>query len=159
MLLLSGLLVAGCIQSVPPAAPSAHQATAVAASFGRTWDAVIDDFAANNIPIRTVERASGFISAEPVRVPLTTRNGYARTPDPNADCGSTTILGYAQPTEATYNVLVRGDSAAATVRATVRWRRAPGGEAPTVDCTTRGAWEQAFEATVKRRAESPATAR
>jgi hypothetical protein len=53
-------------QVKPP--PVVREQTAVAASFGRTWDAVIDHFAERNISIRTMERSSGFIAAEPFRV-------------------------------------------------------------------------------------------
>ncbi|MGH9897071.1 MAG: hypothetical protein ACREA0_34765, partial [bacterium] len=62
---MGGALVAsiGCGYQ-PPAPPMPRDATEVTASFGRTWDAVIDEFADRNIPIRTIERASGLIATE-----------------------------------------------------------------------------------------------
>lgn len=42
-------------------------------SRGRTWDAVIDQFAARNIPIRTIERVSGLIVTDQLTVG---REGY-----------------------------------------------------------------------------------
>ncbi len=47
-----------CLRYSPPA-PRA--ATRVGATMGATWDAVIDLFAARNIPIRSIERVSGII--------------------------------------------------------------------------------------------------
>jgi len=44
----------------------------VTSSFGRAWDAVIDVFAEANTPIRTMERASGFIAAELATIPVYT---------------------------------------------------------------------------------------
>jgi hypothetical protein len=117
----------------------------VAAGAGETWDAVVDLFAARNIPIRTIERASGLVSAEELSL-----DGEGSE---WADCGR--LNGSpVYPNRAIYNVLVRGDSAGSSVKATVRWvylnsdRRA-------VECSTTHAWEEAFEAEVRSRAESP----
>lgn len=139
------LLAAACV-TAPKTAPE-RVATPVSASAGKTWDAVIDIFAERNIPIRTMERASGFIAAEPALVEQKDGERWA-------DCGG--ALGIKLGAErATYNVLVRGDSAHATVRATVLWDR-PGAAQ---GCTTRGVWEQDFEGAVKARAEATTAAR
>src|SRR3712207_1620493 len=92
--------VAACA-TMPAPPPPPRPATEVAAPFGRTWDAVIDEFAAQNIPIRTMERASGFIATEQLSVP--------RSSEKYADCGTDVAVPLV-PHRATYNVLVRGDS-------------------------------------------------
>ncbi|HET9041010.1 MAG TPA: hypothetical protein VFN40_12610 [Gemmatimonadales bacterium] len=117
----------------------------MAAGAGETWDAVVDLFAARNIPIRTIERASGLVAAEELSL-----GGEGSE---WADCGRLNGSPL-YPNRAIYNVLVRGDSAGSSVKATVRWvylnsdRRA-------VECSTTHAWEEAFEAEVRSRAESP----
>lgn len=138
------MILASCV--TPPATAPTREATPVSASFGKTWDAVIDIFAAQNIPIRNMERASGFIAAEPATVAVKDGEQWS-------DCGGA-MGGHLGALEATYNVLVRGDSTHATVRATVLWARP--GTAQT--CTTKGVWEQNFEALVKARAEGTTTA-
>jgi hypothetical protein len=137
--LLAGF--AGCAP-VPPAAPAPRELTTVAAPISKTWDAVIDVFASENIPIKTMDRASGFISTDPLAVP--TRTGQAF-----ADCGRVAGLPIVAK-QATYNVLVRGDSTKATVRATVRFVEPT---PPATECSSNGRWESAFETKIRDRAE------
>jgi hypothetical protein len=111
---------------------------------------VIDLFAERNIPIKNMERASGFITTDVLAA--------ARGDTVNADCGR--ALGIAAfPTNATYNVLVRGDSTTSTVRATVRWVRSSSQFGVLTECSSRGIWETALEAQVKDRAEHSAANR
>ena len=61
LLPLAGLSLA-CVQPGPLLSPppaSAREAKAVGASFGRTWDAVIDRFTEDRIPIRLLDRPPG----------------------------------------------------------------------------------------------------
>jgi hypothetical protein len=110
---------------------------------GQTWDAVIDLFALRNIPIRTIERASGIIATEGLRVgPEGILWGY---------CGKKGRAEY-YPTTAIYNVLVRGDSTNSTVRTTVRWSHIDVDR--NLDCTSNYTWELEFEHDVKTRAEA-----
>jgi hypothetical protein len=168
-LALSALfLLAGCVSSkyTPPEPPAPRNATSVNASQGRTWDAVIDVFADRNIPIRNMERVSGLIVTEELRI-FDTASTFA-------DCGRVP-LGYGErpkrkkgepqqkgrqlsPTRAAYNVLVRGDSSASTVKATVRWTGPGTVQTGMVECATKGVWEPVVEAEIKRRAESENTA-
>ena len=104
-------LLSACIGYTPPGLPTPGEATQVRASFGRIWDAVIDQFADGNIPIRTIERASAMIATEQLSV-----GSEARKP---ADCGKQNG-NRIPPNYAIYNVLVRGDSCSSTVKATVR---------------------------------------
>lgn len=70
------------------------------ASFDATWEAVIDFFASNNIPIQTVERDSGIVYAE--------RQYAGPNSDvfaANADCDNG--IGNVQTSSARFNVFVR----------------------------------------------------
>jgi hypothetical protein len=136
-------LLLGCYAYRPPAPPAPRDGTQVSASIGRTWDAVIDIFAARNIPIRTIERVSGIIATEELSVGP---EGHRW-----ADCG-TDRRGRLRPDHAIYNVLVRGDSSTATVNATVRWMGSSE-KAGVIECSTTHIWEQDFEYDVKSRAE------
>jgi hypothetical protein len=147
--------IAGCISTVPPAPQLAPRtATTVAAPFGKTWTAVVDVFADKNVGIRTIDRSSGLIVADPVTVSEEGRN----SPHSLADCGSTTFASvqtYNQPTSAIYNVRVRGDSTSSTVLVTLRYVGHKGTSTDVIDCASKGTWESAFETAAKVKAEKP----
>jgi hypothetical protein len=128
-------------QAPPPPAP--RDATKVRASAGQTWDAVVDLFAARNIPIRTIERATALVAT--VELPAGAEGRKW------ADCGKrkSVLLG---PERAIYNVFVRGDSVTSSVKATVRWTRSDA-KRRVIECSTTYAWEEGFEASVKAHAE------
>jgi hypothetical protein len=137
-------LLSACLHTYEPPPPAQpRDGTRVSASMGQTWDAVIDLFALRNIPIRTIERASGIIATEGLRVgPEGTLRAY---------CGKTGSEQY-YPTTAIYNVLVRGDSMSSTVRTTVRWSHIDVDH--NLDCTSNYTWELEFEHDVKTHAEA-----
>ena len=147
-------LLFGCAKYSPPPAAPPRDATVVAASAGQTWDAVIDLFAARNIPIRTIERVSGLIVTDNLSVG---EEGVFW-----ADCGKIKGVAapkreegmptYVGPNRATYNVLVRGDSASAKVKATVRWSRLLR-DVDVRECSTTHLWEREFEEEIKQHAE------
>lgn len=132
---------AGC--STPPGPPPAPMvALEVMAPFDRTWNAVIDIFALQQIPIATLEKASGLIVANPLYVSRQNGIGWA-------DCGSR--MGEAIPaTRATFNVVVRAVGTASSVRVTASWATI-GAESY---CVTTGEWEKNFQNSVKRSAEA-----
>jgi hypothetical protein len=150
-------LLISCTSYRPPPPPAPREATHVNASMGRTWDALINQFGARDIPIRTIQEASGLVVTDQLSVG---REGYRW-----ADCGLTGGGGSDNqkpplpvgprdpapeslgPTHATYNVLVRGDSLESTVKATVRWVH------NSRECTTNHSWERALELQVKQAAE------
>lgn len=140
----------GCVPT-PPAAPTPHNGVDIGASFGRTWDAVIDEFARNNIPIKTIDRSSGLIATDALKVGPSLAEA--------ADCGKDAVAGTVYPTDATYNALVRGDSSHATLRITVRWTRIGKsrelGDRSIVneECSTRATWETSLEQKIKQAAE------
>jgi hypothetical protein len=145
---ISAFAAAACAGYQPPPPATPRDGTDVRASFARTWDSVIDEFADRNIPIATIERASGLIATEQLSVGSEARG--------EADCGRLNgrrLL----PTHAIYNVLVRGDSSGSTVKATMRWTRVTNEGAET--CATLQRWEAALEDRVKQRAERPAASR
>jgi hypothetical protein len=123
-------------------------AATVHASFGRVWNAVIDIFADQNLPIRTIDRSSGFIATDDLRVAVEERTALRW-----ADCGMDSF-GAIPAGHATYNVVVRGDSITSIVRVTVRWTGIANNRNP-VECVSRGLWERDFEDEVKERAERP----
>lgn len=145
-------VIVGCAP-VPPAPPAPRTSMPVSASFGKTWSAVIDVFATKNIPIKTIERASGLIATDPLNVPVQTNR---KAPHPWADCGK--FMGvFDSPSLATYNVRVKGDSSSSTVQINVLWKQSPTttpfGVQPGEDCSTKGVWETETETEIKARAE------
>lgn len=151
---LALLALAACQSYRAPAPPVAREPTIVNAPFGRTWDATVDHFAAANIAIRTMDRASGFIAAEPVRVP---EPGSAAAARRLAECyGGDLLTGYAYPVSAAYNIVVRPaapDSSRTSVRVTARWISSRAADGHPAECNTRGVWESELEARIKARAE------
>lgn len=138
-----GVMLSGCVVPAPPAPPTPRDAMAVGAGFGRTWDSAIDVFAERNIAIRTIDRASGLIVAEPMKVGS---GAYA-------DCGRTMWDVEIPPTDATWNLLVRGDSTRSTVKATVRFASTSPAYGTSVVCSSRGTWETSLEERIKASAE------
>jgi hypothetical protein len=138
------LALVACYRYEPPKPAEPREGTLVRASHGETWDAVIDLFALRNIPIRTIERVSGIIATEALRVDPVEGAAWA-------DCGT---MGDVEltPTTAIYNVLVRGDSAESTVRTTVNWSYA--GDELNYECSSSHVWERNLEREVKARAEA-----
>lgn len=153
--LLISVALTACIPQ-GPGAPTPAPVTEVSASAAKTWDAVIDVFAERNIPIRNMERASGFISTDALAV-------SSRQATTWADCGTSMGVALA-PDKATYNVLVRGDSSHANVKVTVRWTMGGGsagmmGNVAPRECATKGVWEKDMQASVKARAEAGVAAK
>jgi hypothetical protein len=162
-------LIVGCVTYDPPRAspPAPLPAQHVRASADRTWGAVIDFFADNFIPVKTIDRPSGYIAAELIGA----GNNAAW-----ADCGTLAgpLMtpkgggGPVAPQQALFNVRVRGDSATSTVQIVVRWTavaaaqvvssgvgsRPSNAEGQTV-CVTTNVWERNAMSEIARRAEQP----
>ena len=143
------LLCAACSSYRAPQPPVPRDATHVQGSAGQTWDAVVDLFAAKDIPIRTSERAFGFVATEDLAVG-TEGQGWA-------DCGTLNAV-HVGPEHAIYNVLVRGDSLSSSVKATVRWTYMAA-KRGMIECSTSYVWEEEFETEVKAHAEQARAAR
>jgi len=140
---LAVLAFAAC--SPPSLAPTPRSGTTVHASFATAWTAAVDVFAERNIPILTIDRASGLIVGETVRAsgqPSYTANEFA-------DCGKDFMREYLHPNSMAYNVRIRGDSTSATAQLTARFVSPQGNE-----CTTRGVVESLIETRIKEKAEA-----
>lgn len=138
---LSVIWLAGCA-SVPPRTYPAPEPALISASFDRTWGAVIDHFAETAVPIRTIEKASGFIATEPLAVPEQLGRSIA-------DCGVTFTGIPWDVSRASYNVRVVGDSATSTVRVTAIFVAETGSDG----CNSRGVYERDLLRFIKERAE------
>jgi hypothetical protein len=79
LLLALPISLSACIAPIAPAPAQPRQPTAVAASFGKTWDGVIDEFASRNIPIKAMDRASGFIATDALSASHSSRVRSAHT--------------------------------------------------------------------------------
>lgn len=142
---LCAVLLTSACASAPAPEPVTRVPTSVNAPVSKTWDAVVDLFADKNIAIRTMDRTSGFISAEPALV-SSEGNAWAK-------CGGFSI--YGGPSSAIYNMLVRGDTTRSTVRMTVKWTHASrAGIDKTRECSTTGVLEDQIESQIRARAES-----
>jgi len=133
-------------KATPPTPLSPRSGVEVSAPFAKTWDAVIDVFATKNIPIKTMDRSSGFIATEEMRSGLYT----SRDSLTYADCGRSMMGMYQAPTHANYNIRVKGDTTRSTVLVSVFWRQVEG----KYTCTSKGAWEAETEHEIKAKAET-----
>jgi hypothetical protein len=104
--------------------------------------------AEQNIPVKTMDKSSGFVAAEVTAVSSTDLDKLANCGSLMSQLlsGSATGNGIAR-----YNILVRGDSAASTVKVTARFIH--GGDTPK-DCSSRNVFEGQFQSEVKARAEA-----
>ena len=140
------LVTAASACAAPPIAPPLQPA-GISASFGKTWNAVVDVLAERNIPVKTMDRSSGFVSAELASISATDF-------DKLANCGSTLsqlMTGSATADGvARYNILVRGDSTTSTVKVTARFVK--GGDTAK-ECPSNNVFEGQFQTEVKGRAE------
>ncbi len=153
----------GCVTYVPPQVKTTEPlpAASVRASFDRTWTTVIDFFADQAIPVKTLDRSSGYIAAE--------RLGAGNNLD-WADCGKIVNApardggGPVAPQQAVFNVRVRGDSASSTVQVVARWMAVATAQVASgfgsrtkayneTECVTTGVWETAAIREITRRAE------
>jgi len=143
------IALAGCgPKSRPPMANLDRPPRPVQASFGRTWDAVVDYFASRGVPVRAADRAAGVITGDAGQLPPgrdLKLLANCSDPDEGSFVGAARVV---LPTSAVYTVTVRGDSTASTVKATARFTHEG-----TVECTSFGVWESDFETAIKAAAE------
>lgn len=143
-------LVGGRIFSGVPRAEVAasRRPLSVNASSGRTWDAVIDVLAANNIPILWADRPTGSLATD--RMALT-------NPDTTwADCGRDAAGRRLSSEYAVYNITVHGDSSTSIVMVAASWSMNPQPGKTSPQCATSGVRESQLERSIKERAERTA---
>jgi hypothetical protein len=153
MSLLLGLSLAGCAPKfIPPIVPTPRHARSVAAPVDTVWNAVIDYFAREVIPIETLDRSSGLIVASRGLIPTRTKQDSASAAQ-LADCGrfpkdfNNIVERVVVPTSAKYNVLVRAAGPSeSTLLVTAKFLGRLNLEP--VDCTSKGFFEETVEAAV-----------
>lgn len=146
VVLVSIISALAACHSVQPAQIAPRPGTPVSASQSKTWDVVIALFAERNLPIKNMDRASGFIATDPL--------GVEYAPHAGVDCGANFLHAPNYPRLASYSVFVRGDSSSSTVKAAAHWTsQTEDKQKLQIECTTQGQWEATFEQDVKTRAE------
>lgn len=134
-----------CYRYTPPGPPVPSSELPIRASFGRTWDVVIDLFADQNLSIATIERASGIVVATPGVLDEAPAAAMRY-----ADCGKYAGLAYVA-NRVGYNIRVKGDSARSTLRVNAVFRSVVGGN--TYECSTKNVWEATIATRIQRKAE------
>lgn len=135
-------LAVGCVPFVRVTEPAPRSSREVEASFTNVWDAAIDVFSEQNIGIKTLDRASGLIVAETAAV-----DPYR---DPRVNVWSECDGGL-PPNRVAYNLVIRGDSTRATVKATALWQSKAYSDG-TPRCISKGVWEESIEASIAAKA-------
>lgn len=156
-MLVVACTLAACIRTVPPALAPERPLATVSASFDATWNAVIDVFVTNNIPIRNLEKASGLIVAEFSPVPPANADRYASCGGIKHGLDPARAL---HATHAEYNVVVRAVSSGSTVLVNVRWTSRNPTDRMRPDlavCSTTNVWEAMLESEIRARAERSGT--
>src|SRR4051794_27570473 len=99
--------ITACVK--PPAPALRSQGTVVNSNFEKSWLAAVATFEEKGIQIRTMDHASGYLSASGIPVK------DSKAPAGVYDCGKN-ALGVKEPaTVATYNVLVRAQAPNSTL--------------------------------------------
>jgi hypothetical protein len=139
-ILVIAIAIVAC---TPPVAVAPNPASPINAGFSKSWNAVIDVLSEDNIPVKTLDKSSGFVAAELSTMSTDDLQKFT-------NCGG--IMDMMVHSEnfgvANYNILVRGDSTASTVKVTARFTH--GGAL----CETKNVFESAFQSAVKSRAEA-----
>lgn len=167
--LLAAAVAACGPRYLPARNPAPREATTVGAPFDSTWTAVVGYFASRNIPIRTIEKASGIIVAEASRADLLPNRGYRLDEKGNhmyrdgkpvldtpvyADCGVFDGVPL-DPRTGAFNVFVRPSGGESAIRVSVKYTsQYQSGVGPIpVDCSSLGKWETELETLVKKQVE------
>jgi hypothetical protein len=142
--------LAACYTVAPvPVAP--RSGTAIAASFGRAWDATIDEFAEHGISIASVDRVAGLIVPAGHKIASGSETSDAEY---YADCGATELRKL-HPETVRYNVIVHGDSSSAHVLVRAFYEPYKSESDIFGRCISRGYYESILEDSIKARAERP----
>lgn len=142
--------LAACTPPTPAATPVS--ATAVGASFGKTWNAVVNVLADRTINVKTMDRSSGFVTAQASEMPKDSLKKYTTNCGGGGIMASLLLTPSDQAAVARYNILVTGDSAASSVRVTTQTIM-DFGSGVTLKCLTNGVFENSIQGEVKARAE------
>ncbi|MDB4960426.1 MAG: hypothetical protein JWP01_425 [Myxococcales bacterium] len=144
MLVVLVLTTALAASATAPSTHAVNTTATVAASYEATWTAVLDLFAENNWAILNLDKDSGLVTTD-----------WMRIEDKYADCGNAPLLTTDQ-TSVRFNVRVKSDegSSEVAVNASFRQLRSFDGKSHVVDCTTNGTVEGFIHRMVDSRAFS-----
>jgi len=109
---LSFLLMA--CASTPPVKHSFEPSKVYHADYDKVWESIIEAFAQNNVPIRTLDKNSGLVVSEDQYVPFTTRYGTKIVDTEYCDCGGGGSLQSYSELSGKFNVFVKSLSASET---------------------------------------------
>jgi uncharacterized lipoprotein len=130
-------LAAGCVTASPGIRD-------YEASFDAVWEATIEVFAEQHIPISSLEKDSGIISTE-----------WASAIKEDMDCGSVSMFGKDLSRKGQYDVFVHEvDSGAVEVQVNTQWqasRYSMGRYVNDVSCSSSGRTEKMFHESLKAR--------
>ena len=151
--LILSVVVSACAPFQPPPTPEPRSGTVVEVPFNKAWDAVIDVFAEKNIGIKTMDRSSGLIVAEPAKV---NDNEYMDPTIKNwSNCGGWGASLRVYANKVTYNIVVRGDSTRSTIKANFLWEyKGQGQYGQDLPCSTTGYLESQWEGRIAEIARS-----
>ena len=110
------LLLYAAASAQHPRATTDPEATPVAASRDRTWEAVMAYTTENShyfLGIETVDKESGLLISRPTYFPMGAKRSWA-------DCGKTLVLPNF-PDKVIWNIVVTGNDTSSTVRVNGRW--------------------------------------
>jgi hypothetical protein len=135
------LVVSGC--ATPPKVHQFDRSVLLSgASFDATWNQIIDVFGERNWPISNMEKASGFINTDWMRVPNSTRY---------MDCGSPGMNIDTNP-QGRFNIVVREDGGTrVTINTLWRTTRGMGQTQWLEDCTSTGVLEGQIHSELRTR--------
>lgn len=130
----------------PPQTYPAPEPITASASYGRVWDATVDVLTGSSTPIKTIDRASGVILTDLMRISDEQGERYA-------DCGKGGVGTRWVADRVSYNVRVTGDSARGAVRVVALFSMAA--RVGLFECVSRGVLEREMAATITAAAQRP----
>jgi hypothetical protein len=100
------ILLVACA-STPPVKHSFESSKVYHADYDKVWESIIEAFARNNIPIKTLDKNSGLVVSEDQYIPFTTRYGTKIVDAEYCDCGGGGSLRSYSDLSGKFNVFVK----------------------------------------------------
>jgi hypothetical protein len=155
--LLALVAVVGCIPTgyaPPTVVPVERPPQPVAASFDRTWNAAVELFARENIPIEAPDRASGVLTSRDVIYTTGAKDTVAAYADCGIDYPNTPEWRAPRlPRRARFTAVIKGDSSRSSILVRAFFFRFDEHSATHDDiaCPTRGTFESRTEKAIASR--------
>ena len=106
LVVMAGLATIVASSGAPPAKYTFQSRVEYQKPFDEVWEAIIASFAATNVPIKTIEKSSGIIVSDHMKVPFTDKPVAIYESD-YCDCGSPQALSVFTEMLGSYNIFVR----------------------------------------------------